>query len=251
MQHSSQPSLAKREIQLFSTLVRSVPKLVIVLFSFVVIAMNLLSSFTIVNTPYLALTAGVFVSWAAFMIMDVVNKRFGPKAANRLSWIALSANLVAVAIFFIISQIGTIPELDMVLHGQWSVLLASSIAFVTSALVNNFMNHLIGRAFQNRPDSKAAYFTRTYISTFIGQYIDNFVFISLAFIVFPLIPGALPVTWTITQCAICSLTCAVVELALEMLFSPIGYRIARKWKEKGVGQEYVDAYYPEEKTETV
>ena len=244
--NTPKPNWVKREFQLFSTLVRSAPKLLIVLFSFVVIAMNFLSSFTVVNTPYLALTAGVFVSWAAFMIMDVTNKRFGPKAANRLSWIALGANLVAVGIFFLISQIGTVPQLDMILHGQWSILLASSIAFIVSCLANNFFNYLIGRSFKKNPDGRVAFFTRTYISTFVGQFIDNFVFGSLAFIVFPLIPGALPVTWTWPQAAICALTCALIELALEIVFSPIGYRIAKRWKEKGIGQEYVDTYYPSE-----
>ncbi|MBO6285099.1 MAG: VUT family protein [Bacilli bacterium] len=236
---------AKREIKLFSTLVRSVPTLVIVLFSCSVIAMNLLSSFTVVNLPYLALTAGVFVSWIGFLLMDIISKHFGPKAANRISWIALSANLVAVGIFFVISQIGTFPRLDMILHGQWSVLLASTIAFIVSALANNFFNYLIGRAFTKNPDGKAAYICRSYISTFLGQAIDNFIFASLAFVVFPLIPGALPVTWTITQVSVCAVTCALVELGFEAVFSPIGYYVTRKWKDKDVGREYIDLYYPQ------
>ena len=244
-QHSFAPiAWVKREIHLFSTLVRSVPKIVIVLFSLTTILMNLLSSFTVVNTPYLALTGGVFVSWAAFMFMDILSKHFGPKAANRVSWIALAANLVAVGIFFVIAQIGTVPQLDMILHGQWSILLASTIAFIVSTLANNFFNYLIGKGFSKNPDGKVAYVCRSYISTFLGQYIDNFVFTGLAFIVFPLIPGALPVTWTITQVAICAATCALCELAMEILFSPIGYRVTKRWKEKGVGQEYLDQYGP-------
>lgn len=245
-QRSFAPILwVKREAKLFSTLVRSVPKLVIVLFSFTVILMNLLASFTVVNLPYLALTGGVFVSWAAFLFMDITSKHFGPKAANRVSWIALGANLIAVGIFFVISLIGTVPQLDMILHGQWSILLASTIAFVVSALANNMMNYLIGRAFKRNPDSKVAYICRSYISTFIGQTIDNFVFGALAFIVFPLIPGALQVTWTIVQVSVCAVTAAFVELGFEVVFSPIGYYVTKKWKEKGVGREYIELYYPQ------
>ena len=242
-QHSSEStSWIRREIQLFLTLVRSVPKTVIVLFCLSVILMNLLASFTVVNLPYFALTGGVFVSWAAFLFMDIISKHFGPRAANRISWIALASNLIAVVIFFLISLIGTVPELDMILHGQWPILLASTVAFIVSTLVNNFSNFLIGKSFKNNPDGKLAYFTRSYISTFLGQTIDNFVFGMLAFIVLPLIPGALPVTWTWIQVTICALTSALAELAMEVIFSPIGYRVTKRWKEKEVGKEYIDRY---------
>ena len=36
----------------------------------------------------------------------------------------------------------------------------------------------------------------------------------------------------------CSLTGMVVELLVEAVFSPIGFRVCRKWKENGVGEEY-------------
>ena len=238
-------SWAQRELQLFSTLVRSVPTLVIVLFSCSVILMNLLSSFTVVNLPYFAITGGIFISWAAFLFMDIISKHFGPKAANRISWIALSANLVAVGIFFLISQIGTVPALDMILHGQWSVLLASTTAFILSSLANNFFNYIIGRSFKKNPDGKMAYVCRSYVSTFLGQYIDNFVFTALAFIILPMIPGALQVYWTWTQVAVCAATCALVELGMEMVFSPIGYHVTKRWREKEIGREYTDLYYPQ------
>ena len=33
--------------------------------------------------------------------------------------------------------------------------------------------------------------------------------------------------WTTVQCLTCALTGAVLELALEVLFSPVGYRVSR------------------------
>ena len=33
---------------------------------------------------------------------------------------------------------------------------------------------------------------------------------------------------------------AVAELVMEIIFSPIGYRITKRWKEKDVGREYLD-----------
>jgi hypothetical protein len=42
------------------------------------------------------------------------------------------------------------------------------------------------------------------------------------------------------QCAACALTGAVAELILEVLFSPLGYRIVMSWKEHNVGGEYLE-----------
>ena len=36
----------------------------------------------------------------------------------------------------------------------------------------------------------------------------------------------------------CAATGAVVELLCEVIFSPLGYRIVKKWKKDEVGKEY-------------
>ena len=46
--------------------------------------------------------------------------------------------------------------------------------------------------------------------------------------------------WTILQCAMCALAGAIAELIMEIIFSPIGYRIVKRWKERQVGKEYID-----------
>jgi hypothetical protein len=38
----------------------------------------------------------------------------------------------------------------------------------------------------------------------------------------------------------CALTGAVAELIMEIVFSPIGYRITRRWQKEAVGKEYLD-----------
>ena len=47
-------------------------------------------------------------------------------------------------------------------------------------------------------------------------------------------------SWTVLQCAMCALTGAVAELIMEVLFSPLGYRITKKWRAEKVGKEYFD-----------
>ena len=234
----------RNQWQMMTILLRSIPTFVVVIFILAIITMNLLAQFTILSLPWLALNAGIFVSWIVFLVMDVVTKHYGARAATMLSVIAIFINLLCSFVFLGISRLSSVAMLDMVLGGQWSVLTASTIAFVVSAIVNNYLNVAIGRLFPADPDGKAAYVARTYISTFISQCVDNFLFVFLAFMILPMIPGALPVRWTLWQCIGCSLTCAVLELATEAVFSPLGYRISEIWRQKNVGSEYISKYCP-------
>ena len=227
-----------------ATLLRSVPPMLTILFIATVIAMNFLSRITVLSLPWIALNAGIYVSWLLFLLMDIVAKHYGARAANMLSLLAISANLVTCLICFLISHIWNYPELDMIVGGQWSVLLASTIAYIVSALVNNYSNVCIGRFFRNNPDGKAAYMARSYGSTLLSQIVDNFLFLFLAFVILPHVPGALQVRWTIPQCLGSALTCAVFELLTEVVFSPLGYCIVRRWKKEGVGREYISKYCP-------
>jgi hypothetical protein len=68
---------------------------------------------------------------------------------------------------------------------------------------------------------------------------DNFIFSVIVFMYFaPRYWDGF--CWTLLQCAMCALTGAVAELLMEILFSPIGYRICRRWRENAVGREYLE-----------
>ena len=47
-------------------------------------------------------------------------------------------------------------------------------------------------------------------------------------------------SWTVLQCTTCALTGAVAELLMEIAFSPIGYRITKKWRAENVGKAYLE-----------
>ena len=230
-------------------LTRSVPGVVVALFCASVILMNLAANKTIVTLSdpkvgdWFALDGGILVSWLCFLTMDIVTKRFGPKAATKLSIVAIFINLLACLVLFVVAKIPSKADdytaLNSIFSGTWFILLSSTIAFIISAIVNNFSNAAIGKMFKKNPDGKAAFVTRTYISTFIGQFIDNLVFSILTFMVFaPIFWDGFH--WTFLQCLTCSLTGALAELLMEIIFSPLGYKICKKWDEEKVGQEYLD-----------
>lgn len=226
----------------FKLLMRSIPSIVVALFILSVVAMNLLANKTIVNLEWLALDGGLLVSWLSFLTMDVVTKHFGPKAANKLNVFAIVVNLFCSLIFFLVSIIPTSDDyssFNSIFGGTWFILLSSTIAFLASGLVNNFLNAGIGAMFKKNPDGKLAFVTRTYVSTLVGQFVDNLIFAILTFMVFaPIFWDGF--SWTFVQCITCAITGALCELLCEVVFSPFGYWLVGKWKKDGVGKEYFD-----------
>ncbi len=225
---------------------RNIPGIVSALFILSIVAMNLLANKSI-NIPmdWLALDCGIIFSWLVFLLMDMVTKHFGPRASTMLSVIALVVNLFMALMLFIGSVIpGMWGEsyvegsesiinlaLDNTFKGTWYVLLGSSVAFVVSAVVNNEMNWLLGKVTKGR-NNFGVFAFRSYASTFIAQFVDN--------LVFALIVSHNFFGWSLTQCLMCALTGAVVELICEIIFSPIGYRVAKRWRKNEVGKQYID-----------
>lgn len=233
----------KKIITEFKILLRAIPPTVVTLFAVSVICMNLLANKTLLKLDWIALDGGILISWLSFMCMDIITKHFGPKAANLITIHAVGINLLTCLIFFLVSIIPSTAAdysaYDSIFGGTWFILLGSTVAFIASALVNNTLNWLIGRACRRNPDGKAAYMLRCYISTFIGQFLDNFIFSLIVF------HGFAPIfwngfSWSVLQCAMCALTGAVAELIMEIIFSPIGYRITKKWKAQSVGEVYFE-----------
>lgn len=231
------------EIKDYKILLRNVPTVTMIFFTISVVAMNLLANKELLNVKYLALDCGFILSWISFLCMDMLTKRFGAKAAIKLSVFTVGMNLVCAGIFFVVSKIGNNwgefytfeneianQALNNTLGGTWYVLLGSMTAFVVSAVVNALINDGIGKLIKKK--SFFEYTMRSYISTMIGQFIDNLVFATMVSKVF--------FGWTWKQVIFCSIAGAIAELLSEVIFSPVGYKACKKWEAQGVGQEYIN-----------
>ena len=226
-------------------LLRSVPGILFGLYLVALVLMNLLANKSIVNLDYLALDCGILVSWIIFTVMDLTTKYFGVRAANILTVVGLFLNLALSLILLLTgalnglwSEIYTFEgseqivnqALDNTFKGNWIIILGSSFSFLVSAIVNNLLNHLIGKSFKK--DNFFSFAVRSYASTFIGQFVDN--------LLFALVISINLFGWTFLQCVTCALTGAVVELLFEIAFSPISFRFLRSWQKNEVGKQYFD-----------
>ena len=230
----------KKTIAEFREMLKTVPPLLLTLTVLSIVGMNLLANKSIDGLPsWLALDCGIILSWLTFLTLDVLTHCYGPRAATLFSVFALVLNLFMAGIFFLASRIPGVwgesfvegsetvinDALDNTFSGTWFIILGSSVAFLISAFVNNFLNYGIGRLLHSR-EGFGRFALRAYVSTFVGQFVDNLVFALLVSRIF--------FGWTTLQCLTCALTGAVCELLFEVVFSPVGYRIAKRITERQV-----------------
>ena len=234
---------------------RAIPGMVTAIFILSVVVMNLLANKSIFNTPWLASTSGVFVSWVTFLCMDSVCKRFGYKAATLLNTVGMIVNLLSAILFMLIVKIpgvwaasfaGATEEIasaintgvDVTFSSTWYIVVGSAAAMFLGGVVNSGMNHIVGVKVDNQ-GTYIGFAIRSFISTAAGQFVDNFVFgLFVSYFFFG---------WTMQQVIVCSFMMMLLELAFEIVFSPIGYRLAKRWKSENVGGEYIAKYHVEER----
>lgn len=231
------------EIEDTQILMRNVPASTMVLFCVSVIFMNLLANKELLNLGWIALDYGFAMSWISFLAMDMLTRRFGPRAAIKLSLFAILMNFGVSGLLYIVSifpgnwsQYYTYGDvivnqaLDNTIGGTWYVVCGSMLAFASGSVVNALVNWNLGKIF--RSNSYTAFAIRSFTSTMLGQFVDNFVF---AFLIARVFFG-----WSLFQVFTCSIAGAVAELLAEVVFSPIGFSTSMKWESLKIGQEYVE-----------
>lgn len=238
----------KKEIQEFKVLMKNVPASILTIFVLSVVLMNILANKELISVgSWLALDCGMLISWLAFFTMDVIARRFGPKASTKLNVVAISINLFVALIFTLVSKIDgnwsaaynfnpdlmtTINSaLDSTIAGTWYVLFGSTVAFFISGLAHALTNWTLNKFLKG--DNQKTYLIVSYISTSLAQFVDN--------LLFALIVSNVFFGWTLLQCITCALTGMIMELVFEFVFAPFGYRLTEKWRKQGIGEEYLEA----------
>lgn len=186
---------------------------------------------------WIALDCGILLSWYVFLYMDIVTRNFGANATIKISIFALLINLIISLIFWIVAimpgnwaQFYVFENTDIntainnTLTSNWYIIFGSTVAFLASSILNASLNQAIGKLFKKF--SFIEFISRSYISTLIAQFVDNFVFaliVSMAFF-----------GWNLTQCAVCALIGSIIESLFEAVFFPLGYYISEKYRKKAL-----------------
>jgi len=237
--------LLKNEIKVSKVLFRSVPGIVMSLYLLSIVLMNLLASVAIVNTSWLALDAGIFVAFVGFLLMDMIVKRFGAKAAIRMTVLGFLVNVGTAILFTVVAFVAKAsgqyyPLADYATLTQWWIIGASATAFLVSGILDAVVHHVILKAFKKNKEGIVAHAASAWGSTFLGQFIDNLLF-GLLFT----FPASMIGLWGMTPMTLLALigfalAGGVVELVCQVIFTPWGYKVAESWRAQKVGQEYLD-----------
>ena len=152
------------------------------------------SNFTLFGQTGLAfnLTCGVLLWPLEFIITDIVNEYFGPKAVRRISYTAVALISYAFIMFYIAikippadfwigsgtqNNIGNMNDAFTSIFGQGMWIIAGSLAaFLVSQIVDVTVFHRIKRA-----TGEKYIWLRATGSTIVSQFVDSFIVLFIAF----------------------------------------------------------------------
>ena len=194
------------------------------------IIMTLYSTFTVMQNIFEMKTLGTdafafgggggLLSWATFMMIDILTELYGKKDTMKVYTFAGLLNLFIVALAqLIIFLPGVYPEQNeafrLIFSNGPRTVLASFAAF----WVGNFINMTIMIKMKEMckdKNSKILLFVRAVVSTIFGQFIDNATFATLAFA--PVGLSAFEMTWKAILTSSCFGT--FIETVNESIFVP-------------------------------
>jgi len=230
---------------------RSIPALALALITVATVLMNILANKSIIELPrfgngdyWLVQDAGILLSWIGFLVGDLMVKNFGSKNAIRVNLTCLGLSLSISGLLALISVIpgtwaasyeyaGEINNaLNATMGNVWYVIIGSAIASAVGLIVNALLQGLLLKKIQNKHgDRYWGFFVASAGSTMLGQFIDNIVFATIVSLNF--------FGWTWFSVLSCSLLGMFIELIVELIFSPITYKISKNWDKNHIGIKYM------------
>jgi uncharacterized integral membrane protein (TIGR00697 family) len=176
--------------------------------------------------------AGVLFFPISYVFGDILTEVYGYARARKVIWAGFGALAFASVMSAVIVALPPAPQwqnqaaYEIAFGSTWRIALASLVAFWCGEFVNSFVLAKMKIATSGR-----WLWTRTIGSTIAGEGVDSAIFYPLAFYGSGLIPDALLPTVMLTQ--------FVAKVAVEVIFTPLTYRIVAVLK-RAEQEDYYD-----------
>ena len=220
---------------------KKVPSWLIGLSVATTIIMNILANKTLFSDSSLfSVDCAIIFSWVMFLVMDIATQKYGGKASFSITMFDV---FVALGISGLMSIVAIIPEtsvsgwfqteevssaLNNLIGNNYLVVITSLFAFVCASIVDIVSNLTIARwlnntkVFNGENNKRTVkgffvYVMRAYASTFLSQFVDNLVFMIIAY------PLLFNMPCSIGSILLGAFLVSVAELVVELIFAPIGY----------------------------
>ncbi len=175
-----------------------------------------ITSVKLIGVLGLILPAGVIIFPVSYITGDVLTEVYGYSQARKVIWLGFFCNLLAVVVIWL-GQI--IPPVSF-WNGQTAY--ERILGYAPRLLTASFLAYLVGEFFNAYVMAKMKIatkgrwlWTRTIASTLVGQGVDSFVFIILAF------AGTIPTRALV----LAIITQWLVKSAYEAAATPVTYKV--------------------------
>jgi len=191
------------------------------------------SSFTLFGESNLSfsLTCGVLLWPLEFVMTDIVNEYYGPKAVRRISYIAVGLISYAFIMFYVAMQVAPpdwwvsskadsgVPNMQNAFsaifgQGMW-IIFGSLMAFLVSQVVDVTIFHKIKKS-----TGEKWIWLRATGSTFVSQFVDSFIVLFIAF--------KLGNNWSWQRVLAICLVNYAYKFTMAIVLTPLIYYIERR-----------------------
>lgn len=189
------------------------------------LASNIVSAKTIALGG-LTLGAGVFVFPLSYIFGDVLTEVYGYRRSRRVIWLGFGSAALAAVIFVVCDLLP--PSRAFRHQAAFHTVLGPSPLVLTASLsayaCGEFCNSYVLAKLKIWSAGRHLWL-RTIGSTIVGEAVDSAVFYPLAFLVLPLLVGMHEARWPWAQVQTVMLTNYVIKVLVEVVFTPVTYRM--------------------------
>ena len=193
------------------------------------------------GTSYILCDGGLLISWGVFLVSNVVVEVWDERTAMFMATFAALITFILMVIGRLIVLMPTLPEyaeqanaFALIFSNGPRTILASVLAFWVGNLVNVHIIYKVKVALEKKnSDNRIWFFLRAAVSTLIGQFVDNALFMILAFA--PIGLSVYEMAWFDILTAVLSGT--VTELVVESCLVPFITIPITRWLQNKRKQE--------------
>jgi len=195
-----------------------------------VLLISNVASTKIVDFGWFTFDGGTLLFPLSYIFGDILTEVYGYKKSRNIIWLGFFMALMMSIVFIIVGKLpaaadwGNQAAYDAILGLTPRIVVASLIAYFFGSFSNSFV-----LAKMKIWTKGKMLWSRTIGSTIVGEFVDSSLFILIAF--FGILPGFLLLTLIISN--------YVFKTAVEILFTPITYKVVKFLKVKE-GEDYYD-----------
>ena len=195
-----------------------------------VLLISNIASTKLVDLKYFVFDGGTLLFPLSYIFGDILTEVYGYKRSRKVIWMGFFMALMMSLVFIIVGKLP--PAVGWDNQDAYDKILGLTPRIVSASLIAYFFGEFSNSFILAKMKiwTKGKYlWTRTIGSTIVGEFVDSTLFIVIAFV--GIFPTSLLITLIVSN--------YIFKTAIEVLFTPVTYRIVNFLKKKEA-EDYYD-----------